>query len=106
MPPNSKRVVFDEKVDKAGKDLDEANVKLKSSEYIEDTQDPFVLDANVEPKDVTTLEPREYKIEYKNVLVFAYLHMSGLYGGYIALTSAQALTVLFGKYLTTYLELK
>lgn len=96
MAPNLERVVFDEKVLDANNNYT-SKVKLKSSKYIEDLEDPLIQDDKDVPKEVDALDPREYKIRYRNLINFCYAHIAGIYGGYLAFTSAQPLTLLFGK---------
>jgi len=40
-------------------------------------------------------EPRSIKIVWRNVILFVYLHLAAIYGGWLALSSAKILTVAF-----------
>lgn len=41
---------------------------------------------------------KEYKLRlvWKNIILFAYLHVAAIYGAYLALTSAKLLTLIWG----------
>lgn len=43
-------------------------------------------------------EDREWKIVWRNVIIFAYLHTAAIYGAYLFLFKAMWLTKLFGEY--------
>lgn len=45
-------------------------------------------------------KPTERKLElvWRNIILFIYLHMVGLYGLYLCFTSAKWRTVIFGEY--------
>lgn len=65
--------------------------------------------AQVELKDREKEEPAVHKrvIVWRNVILFAYLHVAAVYGFYLMITSAKVLTTLYGnknfniKYLTS-----
>lgn len=40
---------------------------------------------------------REYKLVWRNIILYIVLHISALYGIYMMLTSAKLLTTIFGK---------
>lgn len=42
-------------------------------------------------------QPRKYV--WRNIILFAYLHMAALYGGYLFLLKAKWLTCIFGKFI-------
>lgn len=44
-------------------------------------------------------EKRKWEIVWRNVILFAFLHLGGLYGGYLFFFKAMWRTSLFGKYL-------
>lgn len=44
--------------------------------------------------------PKQYV--WRNIILFAYLHLAALYGGYLFMFSAKWQTNIFGKYLHTY----
>jgi len=49
-------------------------------------------------KDVSKLkhaEKREYKLVWRNIILFAYMHVAAIYGGFLMLTSAKWATVIF-----------
>lgn len=50
-------------------------------------------------------EPREKyrrKIVWRNVILFAYLHLAAVYGAYLMLTSAKIITAIFGVYYSRF----
>lgn len=42
---------------------------------------------------------RKYKLVWRNIILFAYLHLAALYGAWLMLSSAKWSTGIFGKYL-------
>lgn len=47
-----------------------------------------------EEKDVP---PREYKLVWRNIILYIFLHLSALYGFWIMFTSGKILTSVWGK---------
>ena len=51
-------------------------------------------------KNVTVLrkaDTRKLRLVWRNIILFAYLHLAALYGFYLAITSAKYLSVAFGE---------
>lgn len=57
----------------------------------ETVAEPLIEESKEKPKYVR-------RIVWRNVLIFAYLHLGALYGVYLAFTSAKLATVLFGEW--------
>ena len=50
--------------------------------------------------DITQLKhanKRKLKVVWRNIILFSYVHIAALYGGYLFLTSAKWYTNIFGK---------
>lgn len=47
-------------------------------------------------------EKREWKIVWRNVILMGLLHIGGVYGAYLFLTTAMWRTSLFGKFCNNY----
>jgi hypothetical protein len=65
-----------------------------------DTLSPSVSRTDtVEKQRIVTNATREYKLQivWRNVILFAYLHLAALYGAYLLVTSAKWPTVIWGK---------
>lgn len=56
----------------------------------ETVAEPLIEESKEKPKYVRS-------IVWRNVLIFAYLHLGALYGVYLAITSAKLATVIFGE---------
>lgn len=56
-------------------------------------------DINVEslPQKPKEQNDRKVQLVWRNIILFAYLHLAAVYGLYLLFTSAKLLTVVFGK---------
>lgn len=50
---------------------------------------------NVSEKEVTPSD-RKLQLVWRNILLFAYLHLAALYGAYLYFTTAKWATIIFG----------
>jgi hypothetical protein len=69
--------------------------------YVEETNTRFFKAKPIDSdSDASRDREDEYKltIVWKNVAVMAYLHLAGLYGAYLAVTSANVNTILAGEF--------
>lgn len=57
------------------------------------------ISANVIPPEVVKPSERKLELVWRNIILFAYLHLVGLYGIYLMFTSAKLYTSIFGEYL-------
>jgi stearoyl-CoA desaturase (delta-9 desaturase) len=59
---------------------------------------------SVELKNDNAKTPEKYRrqIVWRNVILFAYLHLASVYGAYLMLTSAKILTSIFGMYCSKF----
>lgn len=54
------------------------------------------LDKNV--VELKHANSRQLKLVWRNILLFAYVHLAAVYGAYLMLTSARIYTGIFGKF--------
>lgn len=69
-----------------------------------DEHDAETIDGGL-VKSVTTVsrhERRHFKLVWRNIIAFTYVHIAALYGGWLMLTAAKFYTVLFGKFVITF----
>lgn len=68
-----------------------------------DTLSPSVSRTEpIEKQKAAAAPTKEYKLQivWRNVTLFAYLHLAALYGAYLLVTSAKWPTVIWGEFLT------
>lgn len=72
--------------------------------FNEDSSDPTVIDDGNQIAEGETVENNKYqpyryqrKIVWRNVALFAYLHIAALYGAYLMFSSAKIATSIWGK---------
>lgn len=53
------------------------------------------LDKNVD--ELKHAHDRKFKLVWRNILLFSYVHLAAVYGAYLMLTSARVYTGLFGN---------
>jgi stearoyl-CoA desaturase (delta-9 desaturase) len=52
------------------------------------------------PAEVTKPDDRKLKLVWRNIILFAYLHLAALYGLWLMFTSAKLATSAYGKFCT------
>lgn len=74
--------------------------------FNEDDSEPSVVDEGNQIAEGETVENNKYKpyryqrqIVWRNVALFAYLHLAALYGAYLMFASAKVATSIWGNYL-------
>lgn len=79
-----------------------AALYLEASQQAEFSQEnkPSSVDQTTEqqPKSKDDKKKYQWKIVWRNVIAFIYLHVGAVYGLYLCLTGAKFLTVLWCKY--------
>jgi stearoyl-CoA desaturase (delta-9 desaturase) len=63
-----------------------------------------VVVPSLELKDDNAKPPEKYnrQIVWRNVILFAYLHLAAVYGAYLMLTSSKILTTVWGVYFNKF----
>lgn len=64
-------------------------------------QDDEIVTPNIPPECVEP-EKRKPQLVWRNILLFAYMHLAALYGIYLMFTSARIYTSLLGKDLLSF----
>lgn len=79
--------------------------------FNEDSSDPTDVVDESQIAEGETVENNKYRpyryqrqIVWRNVALFAYLHIAALYGAYLMLASAKLATSIWGKFLIFYIK--
>lgn len=68
----------------------------------------YTLNESVADKDIVKLVPIakdwKWQIVWQNVIVFVFLHIGAVYGGYLFFTKAKWASCVFGKYMLTFYD--